>query len=418
MRVLRSSKSLTGRLAIFFIGLSCTVGVVTFMVFLMALQWSEDRVGERRILLDRDIAAERFIAGENGKIRIDMLTNAYNDLSLIPKEYRDYLQDKESYLGEVGFWYNEDSLMVYKGQYAHNGEMHDLVLLSLMDQVELTQKEIIYSGVIVISFVSLLMFAFGTLLYRLSSQLIEPLNGIALQLENQTGDSTAEFTISPEASVEFQTLTAKLNQYRTELNHALKREQAFARYASHELRTPLTVVKGATKLIERTETKAFNIRQIGRISNATEQMITMVDALLSIVRYERNVEDAPLRQVSEQELSTIVNDNSLQATDKQLQVDLEVQSLPQVRATEPVMHMILGNLIRNGVAATSSGAITITISADQMQIIDDGPGLDSIPNKNGHGLGLLIVDDLCRRYEWQFSLSNHPTRGCIATIHF
>lgn len=418
MRQLSSTQSLTGRLAFFFIGISVTMGLLTFIVFFLALHWSEDRVSERRILLDKNIAIERFIAGEDGQIKVDVLTTAYNDIALLPDTYRHYLENKQDYLGEVEFNHDPESRMVYKGYYTLNGKVKDVVLLSTIDSVEFSLDEIAYSGIIVVSIVSLLMFLFGTLLYRLSVRLIEPLKGIAEQLAHQSGNSESAFTISNEAAEEFQVLTQRLNQYRTDLNLALKREQTFARYASHELRTPLTILKGAGTLLTRTEQPEFNQRQIARIKNATNQMSTMVDALLGLVRYERNTNNNPLRIITQNELHAIVLDNSSQANDKDLNVNLIIDSLPQVQASPPVVNMILGNLIRNAIAASAKGEITINVTDKMIEITDDGPGLNSQPDQDGHGLGLLIVDDLSRRYQWQFELYNHATRGCVASITF
>jgi signal transduction histidine kinase len=391
---------------------------MTFLIFYVALQWSEDRVGERRILIDRDHAVERFVSGEQGKIVIDALTVAYNDMSLLPKEYQAYLSETDYYLGEVGDLIDPMSHMVYKGEYFDKGQTKSVVLLSMIDSVEFDTDEMAYAGVIVIAFMAVLMFSFGTLLYRLSKRLIEPLNGIASQLEQQSGDANIEFTISDEAADEFQSLTNRLNQYRSDLNLALKREQAFARYASHELRTPLTVVKGANKLLLRSEYNEFQSRQMIRIDDATNEMITMVDALLSIVRYERSVDDAPFRNIDKPEVEAVIASNSLQAGDKNIQVNLEHQYSPSVRATPAVMNMVLGNLIRNAIAASDLGNIDIYVDQHKIEIIDDGPGLSDSPSEDGHGLGLLIVDDLCRRYHWRFELLNHPDRGCIASIYF
>lgn len=413
-----NTKTLTGQLAIFFTVVSITVGVVCFVIFYLALQWSEDRVGERRILIDRDAAVARFLMGENGEIRLDELTVAYNDMTLIPEVYREFLQSKQSYLGEVGEDLNPLSHMVFKGQYTDQGNTKPIVLLSLIDRVEFGVDELVYSGAIVVMFVASLMFAFGTILYRLSIRLIEPINDITEQLNQESIDVEKAFSIKPQSAQEFHLLTERLNQYRTELNQTLKREQAFARYASHELRTPLTVVKGANKLLMRAESTEFQGRQIQRIEDATVEMITMVDALLSIVRYERNVSDTPLREVTQNELESIINANMAQASSKNLNIELSVTGLPVTCATQPVINMILGNLLRNAIAATEHGNITVHVSQRELILIDDGLGLNGTPSTDGHGLGLLIVDDICQRYHWQFDIQNHESRGCIASIKF
>ncbi|EEX91923.1 putative two-component sensor [Vibrio orientalis CIP 102891 = ATCC 33934] len=413
-----NTKTLTGHLAIFFTVVSITVGIVSFVIFYLALQWSEDRVGERRILIDRDAAVARFLSGETGAVRLDELTVAYNDMTLVPEVYREFLQVKESYLGEVGEDFNPLSHMVFKGQYTDQGKTKPIVLLTLIDRVEFDVDELLYSGTIVVMLVATLMFVFGTILYRLSIRLIEPLNDITAQLNQDSIDVEQAFSIQPQSAQEFHLLTDRLNQYRSELNHTLKREQAFARYASHELRTPLTVVKGANKLLMRAESTDFQNRQIQRIEDATNEMITMVDALLSIVRYERNAGDAPLRAITKDEIESILESSAIQASCKHLDIELSYSDSPVTRATEPVINMILGNLLRNAIAATEQGTISVNISKQQLVIIDDGSGLKEVPNSEGHGLGLLIVDDLCQRYQWQFDIQNHHSRGCIATIKF
>lgn len=415
---LSNTRTLTGRLALFFTGMSCVIGIVTFVIFYLALQWSEDRVGERRILIDRDSAVERFLAGEQGRIRLDALTEAYNDIELVPEEYRQYIDKQETFLGEVGSLLLPLGHMVYKGYYIDNGERKTIVLLSLIDEVEFGNEEILYSGIIVICFVALLMFTFGALLLRLSKRLIEPVNDITKQLNQLAGNATKAFEIDQEAAEEFQLLTTHLNQYRSELDLALKREQAFARYASHELRTPLTVVKGANKLLARSEHSAFQHRQITRIDDASHEMITMVDALLAIVRYERNVDEAPLRGVTKAEFEAIVAANEIQATEKSIAVEIHYHDAPRLKAAPVVVSMIVGNLIRNAIAASDQGKIDLFVSSQQLTVIDDGCGLSDTPNGDGHGLGLLIVDDLCRRYQWKFELTSHATRGCQATIMF
>ena len=249
LNVLTSTKTLTGRLAVFFGLMAVIVSVFTYIVFMSALYLSEDRVGERRILIDRNYAVGLFQAGESGELRIDDLTIAYNDLSLIPAEYLKYIKGKESFVGEVGE--EPNSRMVYVGEYSDKGQTHPIVLLSEIDRVEFDIYELVYATTFVLTLLSILIFSFGALLYRLSKRLIEPFNSISEQLESNKLNLNEEFSVNDDAAVEFRQLTNQLNQYRREINSLLKREQAFARYSSHELRTPLTVARGANKLLLR-----------------------------------------------------------------------------------------------------------------------------------------------------------------------
>ncbi|MFA0471500.1 sensor histidine kinase [Vibrio sp. 10N.222.51.E8] len=414
--VLTSTKTLTGRLAVFFGLMAVIVSAFVYVVFITALYLSEDRVGERRILIDRNYAVGLFQSGESGELRIDDLTIAYNDLSYLPKKYLKYIEGKENFIGEVGE--DPESRMVYVGEYTHEGRTHPIVLLSEIDRVELSVFELVYATTFVLALLSILIFSFGALLYRLSKRLIEPFNSLSEQLESNKLNLNEEFGVNDDAAVEFRQLTDQLNQYRREINSLVKREQAFARYSSHELRTPLTVARGANKLLLRSETTEFQSRQVERIDEAIVQMSEMVDALLGLVRYERNSDDAPLRLFSQQELETIVSKNSLQADEKEVAITLQVQSEPTIQATSAIMNMLVGNLLRNAIAATNSGTVTITLSQDSLIIEDQGEGLQEQYNPNGHGLGLLIVDDLCQRFQWGFELVNRSCGGCTAKITF
>ena len=414
--VLTSTKTLTGRLAVFFGLMAVIVSAFVYVVFVAALYMSEDRVGERRILIDRDYAVRLFQAGESGELRIDDLTIAYNDPSFIPAEYYKFIKDKESFIGEVGE--EPESRMVYVGEYTDEGETFPIILLSEIDLVELDVSELMYATTFVLTLLSILIFGFGALLYRLSKRLIEPFNSLSEQLESNKLNLNEEFDVSEGAAVEFRQLTDQLNQYRREINSLIKREQAFARYSSHELRTPLTVARGANKLLLRSETTEFQSRQVERIDEAIIQMSEMVDALLGLVRYERNSDDAPLRLFSQQELEAIVSKNSLQADEKLVEISLHIQSEPTIQATSAIMNMLVGNLLRNAIAATNSGTVTVTLSEQSIVIEDQGEGLQEQYNPNGHGLGLLIVDDLCQRFHWGFELVNRNSGGCTARIAF
>ncbi|KAB0303989.1 HAMP domain-containing histidine kinase [Vibrio fortis] len=416
LSVLSSTKSLTGRLALFFGLMAVIITAFVYAVFIAALYLSEDRVGERRILIDRNYAVTLFEAGAQGEVRIDDLTTAFNDPSLVPDRYQKYIDNKESFIGEVGD--EPHSRMVYIGEYSHEGVTYPLILLSEIDRIEFDVTELLYATSFVLTLLAILIFSFGALLYRLSQQLIEPFNSLAKQLESNKNNLNQEFSVQEGAAIEFRQLTNQLNEYRREINALVKREQAFARYSSHELRTPLTVARGSNKLLLRSQMTEFQHRQVKRVDDAVSQMSEMVDALLGLVRYERNQDDAPIRLFSQQELEQIIAKNSAQASEKQVDVILEVEGEPSIRATSAILNMLIGNLLRNAIAATNQGKVEITLTQHLISIHDQGEGLTEQYNPSGHGLGLLIVEDLCNRYHWDFELINHQDGGCVALVVF
>ncbi|MCQ9065426.1 sensor histidine kinase [Vibrio diabolicus] len=414
-RLFNNTQSLTGRLELFFLLVSVVIGLLCFTLVSGALLWSEDRVGERRIMIDKKEAIEHFRNHpDSGIIKLDLLTTAYNDINLVPELYQPFIQDKKYFLAEVAD--EPDTRMIYMSTYTQDGEEHPIILISLIDEIEITSNEFMFVLVMVLAVVIGLLLIFGSLLSRLSLRLIEPVSALKTQLDRHQGDTTQKFVVPEGSANEFQTLANQLNEYRHQINQVIKREQAFARYASHELRTPLTVMKGSSSLLARSPSTSFQERQIGRIQDATLQMSTMVDALLGLVRYERNTDDSPVRTISEQELHNIVALSQAQADEKSLEFNVQILGHPQTKATTAVLNITLSNLIRNGIAATSAGTIHITMTDTTLSVRDEGEGFSSVPDAEGHGLGLMIVDDLCRRYGWQFTIDTHPNDGCVATI--
>ncbi|MDV5051923.1 HAMP domain-containing sensor histidine kinase [Vibrio sp. T13N] len=414
-RLFNNTQSLTGRLELFFLLVSVVIGLLCFALVSGALLWSEDRVGERRIMIDKKEAIEHFRNHpDSGIIKLDLLTTAYNDINLVPELYQPFIQDKKYFLAEVAD--EPDTRMIYMSTYTQDGEEHPIILISLIDEIEITSNEFMFVLVMVLAVVIGLLLIFGSLLSRLSLRLIEPVSALKTQLDRHQGDTTQKFVVPEGSANEFQTLANQLNEYRHQINQVIKREQAFARYASHELRTPLTVMKGSSSLLARSPSTSFQERQIGRIQDATQQMSTMVDALLGLVRYERNTDDSPVRTISEQELHNIVALSQAQADEKSLEFNVQIWGHPQTKATTAVLNITLSNLIRNGIAATSAGTIHITMTDTTLSVRDEGEGFSSVPDAEGHGLGLMIVDDLCRRYGWQFTIDTHPNDGCVATI--
>ncbi len=153
----QSTQSMTGRLALFFSLVSVVIGIFCFCIITGSLLWSEDRVGERRIMIDKKEAIEHFQAyPDQGSLKLDLLTIAYNDVALVPKEYQSYLIGKKHFLDEVGD--ERYSRMIYMSTYTYQGKEHPIILISLIDEVEITSEEFIMVVAMVLSVVAVLIF--------------------------------------------------------------------------------------------------------------------------------------------------------------------------------------------------------------------------------------------------------------------
>ena len=409
-----SATSLRTKLKYFYALLSTIICIVVLMVFFYMINWTENHSGRQLILLDATDAIGRYEHGESGIIHIGLFTIAYDNLDLVPPQYAKYIEGKESFLGEVEKGSN--TRLLYYTEFKLNGKIKPLILLSKVSEIELHSDEFIGILFIIFTIFGVLFLAFAFITMRLSQKVLYPIHSLSKQLQASQGNAHTIFTINNDAVVEFIELTTQLNAYRAEIVNVLKREQLFARCASHELRTPLAIVKGANTLLDQAPSSAFQARQISKIKKASNQMINIIEALLSLVRYERNYEDMALRTITKAEIQSIIDDYMPYIENKKNSISLTVDYEPKICASMAIIRMIIGNLIQNAISATENGKIEVRMDRNSIAILDEGSGITVEHFKEGHGLGILLIKMLCERFEWTFSLDNREEKGCIAKI--
>lgn len=408
-------RTMTARLLLVFGALAIAIGMAMVYLFNTALHWGEDAVNERSLMMSRDVAVARYLTGAVGPIEIDRITYAYDSLADVPEFVPKRLLSKHFIIEELHL--ELGSVYVLVTEFQKHGENQPLVLVAETESVEVTDRETVLLNLMIVSAAIGIMMIVGVVVYLLSVRLIQPVKELGNQLASLKDDTRTPLYMADSAAQEFVQLTEAFNQHREELDTLIRREQAFARYASHELRTPLTIVRGAANLLSHSDKPEFVDRQRQRILSAAEEMQTMVDALLSLVRYEKSEQAIEPRTLRSEELQRIVDLEQGAADNKAVGLALTVSGEPVVQAEPAVVKMIIGNLLRNAIAATGDGEVRVEMDNDSLTILDQGPGLDGI-ECGGHGLGLLIVEDLCQRYRWKFELKNRKHQGCIARIGF
>ncbi|QIZ75968.1 sensor histidine kinase [Ferrimonas lipolytica] len=410
-----SARLLTTRLAITFSSMSIVLALSLWFFITEAILWAEDSVTLRHLQVNRDFAVGRYITGAQGPIKMDNITTAFNDRSQLPTFLPEEIRNATKLLSEVELDHGEYFVLI--DQYQYLGSTKQIYLISSSNSIELTEQESTVLSIVIFAFTGTLLGVLGIVLIRLSKRLIEPIYTLNNQLKLHRGDPEIEFKLPESATSEFQGLVTQLNHYRAETHRLLQREQAFARYTSHELRTPLTIIKGANSLLGANTDIKFQQRQSQRIANASNQMEETVEALLSLVRNERHDKLEPWRQINKDELEQLIENNRPPALGNPVEINLNVLGSPKVRASKPLLAMVFGNLLRNAIGASISGNIAVEMTEELLFIDDDGNGLGE-KSKDGHGLGLMIVTDVCQRYGWKFSLTDLANGGCRAQISF
>ena len=430
-----SVTSLSRKLMLYFGAIAILVGLLLYVTSLGVMQWIEDQVSQNELQQSQVYAISAFQGEAARPLSIGLHTMAYYSLDTVPVQYGDVSRYPIDYIGEVvsdspysalgdllpkllsnldGQQFEEFFLL--KSEFEYQGLRYPLYLITPSETIELSDDEWLVIKLAVFIIIVLLFIAFGFAMHKLSKRLIEPV--VQLNRQLKSASLPQAFTVPETSAAEFNQLAQSLNFYRQQTDAMIKQEQSFARYASHELRTPLTVIMGAAKLLAQDVSEAFQAKQRDRILRSAIGMQQTVDALLQLVKQEKGTEPDVPRPLLQQEVDSILESLKPLAKSKSVNLTLQFELAPIILLKPAVVKILLTNLISNAIHASDTGEISIVITKDKISVKDQGRGLDKAVKEvsDGHGLGLLIVDALCQRYQLIFSLTANTSSGCSANL--
>ncbi|KKO44728.1 histidine kinase [Arsukibacterium ikkense] len=191
----------------------------------------------------------------------------------------------------------------------------------------------------------------------------------------------------------------------------IARERYFTDSASHELRTPVTVITGALELLEHSALAAADMKALDRIRRATLDIKTTIEMFLCLAReaddglYSEQFSVLPL-------VSKAIEQQRYLLSRKLVDVDIEELAAPEICGHPQAFAIAVNNLVRNAFEHTldGHGPITICIKAHELLVTNqlshaaDERRTANNASSHGYGLGLGIVQRLCERNGWSFSL--------------
>jgi len=192
----------------------------------------------------------------------------------------------------------------------------------------------------------------------------------------------------------------------------VERERYFTGSASHELRTPITVITGALELLEQSDLPANDVKALDRVRRATRDMKATIEMFLCLARetddglYDEQFLVAPL-------VKQAINQQRHLLRDKLVNIEFDDLADPSVSGHPQAFSIAVNNLVRNAFEHTldDQGPIKILIQERELFIMnrisarpDERQMSAELSSSNGYGLGLGIVQRLCERNGWSFSL--------------
>ncbi len=262
------------------------------------------------------------------------------------------------------------------------------------------------------------------------------------RLEVKTGDEFEELAedfnrMAHRLQDSYATLERKVEERTHQLELANLAKSRFLATASHDLRQPLHALGLFAAQLNSQMSGDEQSRIVERINDAIADMNELFTALLDISKLDAgvltpNFTDFPIAHLLRRIESTFAE----AAREKNLSLRV-VSSSAWVRSDVILLERILLNLVSNAVRYTARGGVVVGCRKRdgrlRIEVWDSGPGIPEDQRQNifgefyrvgdpdrdqrgGLGLGLAIVDRLCRLIDQPVELQSHVGRGSRFTV--
>lgn len=407
--------SLRTRVAIAFAICVAVLSVVWGLAFFAAIKLSEDRVMVRQL----QRAAESYPA---------LTTNlrGYDDVASLPESLREWAQTNPA---EGIYEFESDELHVAVIRFnnekpsAENESPRAFVVFDVAG-VEAASSEdwwwlLGITGVV--GTLGALGFALGIVVMRRAVAPVAQLAKVVadIDVEHLSAEDHKHIQSNRFGDDEVGVLAGTIEKTLERISAFVERERYFTSSASHELRTPITVITGALELLEQSDLSASDIKTLDRVRRATLDMKTTIEMFLCLARetddglYDEQFLVMPLvRQAIDQQRNLL--------SGKLVNVEVDQIAKPSVRGHPQAFSIAVNNLVRNALEHTldGQGPVTICIKEHELFVTNqvsalvtiDGRHAPTEASSHGYGLGLGIVQRLCERNGWSFSLHADEVR--------
>jgi len=257
-------------------------------------------------------------------------------------------------------------------------------------------------------------------------------------LLNPNDDSSASAAIAVVRDMtDRKQLENALTEARDSAVRANEVKSRFLAAASHDLRQPLQTLWSLQAVLARALKDTQYAPHLALLEEAVRNMDQMLSSLIDINRLEKGaiqpvIRDFPLQEI----LPHLRSEFGYAATAKSLILDIE-DSHEFARSDPMLLPVILRNLLGNAIKYTQRGTVQLRVRAEGPQlyidIVDTGPGIPpehlerlfeafyQIDNPNrdqrqGVGLGLSIVQTICRLLDHTVTIDSHVGKGSTFTV--
>lgn len=272
--------------------------------------------------------------------------------------------------------------------------------------------------------------------YRLSSQLVKPLNKLTYKFNNMS-ESILKPIDTKELPKEFEMLANAFNTLINKIKTSINYRKELYVGTAHELKTPLAVMRLKNQITLMKYKKNDNIRET--LQQNLESIDTLNNMIHNILEYGR----AEGGQFEKPQRLNIIRLIASKAEEYELLAHSKNRDFIYVFETErfminiqPLLFMqIFQNFVQNALRFTPEGGLVkVWVHTDKknfiVDIIDEGIGIDESQNlfapfkrskdSTGAGLGLFLAQNAAESMGVILTLKNRTdgVKGAVASIIF
>ncbi len=211
------------------------------------------------------------------------------------------------------------------------------------------------------------------------------------------------------------------------LHQKIQQIEGFVHDTAHELNTPITAL--SMSVSRALKKKEYDEKILKNISISTKQLFDIYSAL-SYLSFESKHKEADRLDVSHVLKRSVAYYKELSES-KRIAIDIEAESFMFV-IDETKLNMLFGNLISNAIKySMPNSMIHIKLKEGIFSITDQGIGIEKeklsqiferynrqTEYAGGFGIGLSIVQKVCKEYGISIDVSSEKDKGTSFTLKF
>jgi len=397
------------------------------LVFFAILKYNIQQNTDKYLMNKKEIILDEFI--EDG-LKVDNDFMEYGDFSIKPLDKSQYRKDCSIFSDTLIYNAFEKNSFEYRKFVSYFDYQDNYFLLTIVKPTYET------NGIIkTIAAILALLYFFIVFMLVISGRL---LTQHIWKPFYQTLDSIKAYSFTNHKPLH--TINSNIDEFE-QLNQSLKiltennyktyiSQKQFIENASHEMQTPLSVILSKCELIYQDPKLLKNTAvEVGKIHDAAKRLSKMNQSLLLLTKIEnKQFSDKSSESVSEHIMKIIDFFEEIKRK-KELQLTVDVESNIVVDANHILLEIMLTNLIKNAfVHNVQQGTVNISLKTNNLEIVNSRQLLPiekerlfkrfgkQSDNKDGLGLGLSIVKEICEIHGWQINCMMDEKSICFSVI--